>query len=208
MMDLRDGILFSIKPNYTSDIVNFNKKIEIRKNIPIWQLPVKCYIYCTKDKSYPLYLGPFGASRINVEDDEEYMMNGKIVAEFTCKEIRQYNYFEEMPYYDISDDDLQLTCLTQDQLWEYGKGKTLYGIVISDLLVYDVPKPLYTLKYHCKEYGSDNPNCTECEYYIDGQCYEYDESDCGVDGMKPIKRAPQSWCYARPYIYKTYSHFN
>lgn len=193
------GILWSIKPQWTYNILIGNKSIEVRKTKPHFDSHTRHYIYCTKNKKFPIFLGPFGPSRLDF-GDADYNMQGKIVAEFTSPEIIEISWDEYNNTYDISDDDLALTCLTQEDLIEYGGGKTLYGIRIDNLIVYDKPKPLWVMRHLCKEYGSDNPQCSmECPYFIDGQSYEYDESDCGVSGLKPFIHPPQSWAYATPY---------
>ena len=195
---MQHSVLWSIKPKWTYEICTDTKKIEVRKTRPNLAVPFKNYIYCTKDRKFPLSLGPFGPSKLDF-GDSEYDMQGKIVAEFICPEVIEFTWDEYNCCYAISDDDLSLTCLTQEELYEYGKGKTLYGIRIENLITYDKPKPLWTMRHLCKEYGSENPYCDDCPYFIDDRSYEYDESDCGVSGLPPFIRPPQSWAYATPY---------
>lgn len=45
------AIMISIQPEWVEKILNKEKTIEIRKTIPKCELPVKVYIYCTKDKT-------------------------------------------------------------------------------------------------------------------------------------------------------------
>lgn len=87
------------------------------------------------------------------------------------------------PYgiYDVGDDFVAKTKLVDGALWDYGKGATLYGWHISNLKIYDMPKPLYRFKpwnRECKynDLGIAIPKCGTCH-------------DCTVE--KP----PQSWCY-------------
>lgn len=42
------GILFSVQPQHTVNILNGDKTIEVRKTMPQIKLPCKGYIYCTK----------------------------------------------------------------------------------------------------------------------------------------------------------------
>lgn len=195
-MSIDNAVLFSIKPIHVYNICEFGKRIEVRKTIPNLKLPFTGYIYCTKDKSYPLWLGPFGVCKQNIEDDPDYHMNGKIIGSFTCNEIREFVWDDYNHCYDIDDDSLKATCLTQEDLYNYGKGKTLYGICIDNFICYYIPKPLNYLAQTCKSY-IDGDKCDDCLYFIDARGYEYDESDCGCGGLKPLHRPPQAWCYVR-----------
>lgn len=79
--------------------------------------------------------------------------------------------------------DIMGSCIPKERLNSYaGKTPVLYAWHISDLKVYDTPKPLSAFKGLCKiEVG-----CWKCPYY------NYTKMDC--DG-RTIKRPPQSWCY-------------
>ena len=46
------AVLLSIKPQYCYLIASGKKTIEVRKSEPKLKPPFKCYIYCTKPKSY------------------------------------------------------------------------------------------------------------------------------------------------------------
>jgi hypothetical protein len=87
------------------------------------------------------------------------------------------------------------SCLTEKEFVDYVGNNFAYGWHITDLVIYDEPKELGEFKTSCKEWQKGFPNCDGCKYFIDGRGYEYDESDCGCDGLKPIERPPQSWCY-------------
>lgn len=102
------AIMISIKPEYCEKILNGEKILEIRKSIPKCDLPQKVYIYCTKPKRW-LVDSPFTVfspeelwiqdnkiysgkedSLWNPEFDHHYILNGKVVAEFTLKEYDRY----------------------------------------------------------------------------------------------------------------------
>ena len=69
--------------------------------------------------------------------------NGKVIGEFVCdRVILAYMDDFDYPNYDISDDDLRETCLSQSMLFDYAKGEPIYGWHISDLIIYDKPKDL------------------------------------------------------------------
>ena len=83
--------------------------------------------------------------------------------------------------------DLEKTCLTYDDLWNYGKGKTLYGWHISDLKIYDKPKELSEFYAKCKV---PENKCKLCD-----NCYNR-ENPYGRDyAVKKIVRPPQNYMF-------------
>ena len=182
------SVLISIQPKWCELIANGKKTIEVRKTKPKLDTPFKCYIYETKGRTeIPTF--------IDEDGHEIYQGRGQVIGEFVCDEIIEILPDNEIyGIYDISDDEVIASCLVNGDLWDYGKGKNLYGWHISNLVIYDKPRDLSEFKTLCPDFY-DGKHCDECEYFIDGRGYEYDESDCGCDGLKPLKRPPQSWCY-------------
>lgn len=204
------SVLISIKPKWCEKICHqigeengnpvYEKRVEIRKSKSSCEVPFKAYIYCTQSGKYI-----DGKQVMNIwmnrGTDNRYIGNGKVIGEFVCDKIDTY-YYRNMDYpipkfegddsvyevgngYYITSGELEKTCLTYEELEDYGKGKTLYGWHISDIVIYDKPKELsefYTKKIcnSCKKSGYESTACM------------YDE-DCKVP--VPITRAPQSWCY-------------
>lgn len=72
-------------------------------------------------------------------------------------------------------------CLTQKDLNDYGKGKTIYGWYISDLKIYDKPKELSEFKT-CYNGCKERDTC-HCKFY----CY----------GERSLTHQPQSWQYVK-----------
>lgn len=197
------AVLISIRPKWVDKILNGEKTLEVRKTRPKLDTPFKCYIYCTKASvkyqticgchvlnSDELYRHP--EQGIKHGDSIELMLcenytkdnflNGKVVGEFTCDRLETIKAATE-PYgiYDVDDGFVAQTGLVDGALWDYGKGATIYGWHISNLKIYDMPKPLYRFKpwnRECKynDLGIAIPKCGTCH-------------DCTVE--KP----PQSWCY-------------
>lgn len=170
------SVMISIKPKWCEMIVRGQKTIEVRKSRPKLEAPFKCYIYCTKPRCEH-------EDFIRVDCQKIQFYGGqKIIGEFVCDEILQFNRDDyNSPAYDISDDDLNRTCLFQEDLYKYAGGKTLYGWHISGLVIYDKPKELSEFVKPC------NRNCfAPCPYY-QGKEYECEGSI--------ITRPPQSWCY-------------
>lgn len=131
------SVMISIKPKWCQLIASGRKTIEVRKSQPNLETPFKCYIYCTK----PRYEHE---DFIRIDCQKIQFYGGqKVIGEFVCDYILEitpdtYGYHE----YCISDDDLNASCLTVNDLWEYANGKTLYGWHISDLVIYDEPKEI------------------------------------------------------------------
>ena len=162
------SVLLSMKPKYCELIASGKKTIEVRKTKPKLDTPFKVYIYETK----ALYK-PNGCNHL-------FKGEGKVIGEFVCDEIIEILPDNEIyGTYDISDDEVIASCLVNGDLWNYGKGKTLYGFHISDLVIYDKPKELREFYVPVKDYWEtyDPSN------YING-CWR-----------KPLTRPPQSWCY-------------
>ena len=186
------SIMQSIKPFHCENIATGRKGFEVRKTKPNIPTPFKGYIYCTKDKEifyqsryrkdFILYKPKFYKdTEILLRQNGHTVFNGKVIGEYICDEIQEWVFDNETNSYDISDDDLALTCLTQEQLWEYGKGKTLYGYHISNLKIYDEPKELSEFK-----------QCHKCPYGDISNCAKHDYS---CDGTYKLTRPPQSWMY-------------
>lgn len=152
---IKDCVLFSIKPEYCDLIRKRIKTIEVRKTKPNIKSFYKGYIYETR--------------------------NGGVIGEFLCdgyytipydktlkKYVLRYSFF--YPSYAL--DRMQLS---MDELCEYGKGKTLYGLCISKLKMYDEP-------INIKDFGLKRPPQSWCyvNEYIPTMYYPQ------VPGITPI----------------------
>ena len=184
------AVLISIRPEWVEKILAGEKTLEVRKNRPNMETPFKVYIYCTAGNlSYKVN----GGMVCNVS-------GGKmVVGEFVCGKITWLTHigFSGLPGIRLAamknghtiDDsfDFSKSCLTTPQIEKYLGGKDGYAWHISNLKIYDTPKPLSAFKGLCKiEVG-----CGECPYY------NYTKMEC--DG-RTIKRPPQSWCYVEELI--------
>lgn len=173
------AVLISIQPEWCGKIANRQKTVEVRKSQPNLNPPFRCYIYC----SLPKTKGPHQILEIHGTDGKIRKANGKVIGEFICDKIAMSipGYKDHVAaYWDLLDG----SCLSADELMDYGQWKILYGWHISNLYVYDKPLELSDFMKLC-------PNDLFCEV-----CAMYSESEerCG-NGTLAIKRAPQSWCY-------------
>lgn len=167
------GALYSINRPHTDNIKSGLKLWEIRKTKPNIPVPFPAFIYETKRNG--------GC--------------GKVIGEFICDEIitikpltehYTFGFFSCLYDYDIDDDRILETCLTQEDLKDYGKGKPLYGLHISGLKIYDKPNEINEFKkagFMTEEEWLFNlyPN-THCHYEAWAKKFNID-------------RPPQSMCY-------------
>lgn len=185
------SVLISIKPEWVGKITSGKKTIEVRKSAPK-EVPFKAYIYMTKKKPYMLTFAGNGKMRVH---------NGMVIGEFICDKVYNiepifsfydcysgyddFSDFSSFEDYSIDNERLKKTCLTRQELYIYGKEKTLYGWHISDLKIYDKQKKLNEFFKPCptKEKG----DCLSCDCLAD--------NDYGGVCTNNLTRPPQSWMY-------------
>ena len=184
------AVLISIQPWWCEMIANGKKTVEVRKTAPKLEPPFKCYIYCTNAKPYLVWGDVFRGnwetefthlSGYNRKEAEKIwdIFNGNVIGEFVCDRIDKHS-----PHFLIVKEDRERvtagSCLTATEIRDYVRGnRATYNLAdlpdfycwhISDLVIYDDPKPLNEFM---KPYGTilkafDSPY---------------------------IQRPPQSWCY-------------
>ena len=177
---LNERLLIPIQPQHVQNILNAKKWIEIRKTRPKLQLPFRMYIYCTQDQSWPLCYTDVASDVFKCTNisHPEWNLNGMIVGDCIVTEIRTYTWDEINQCYDISDDDLRDTCLSQDQLFDYGRGKPLYGYHFSSVARYQTPLPLTA-------------------------AWKYT-----LNNTHTVTHAPQTWMYIEGIQHETNNQFN
>ncbi len=167
------SVLISIKPRWCELIFSGKKTAEVRKSRPKLKTPFKVYIYCTKDfKPNVKYGFKLWAGR------------GKVIGEFVCKKMETYprrltTFQDTVSGSYISKSEVSKTCLSVSELNDYFMGAAAYFWHISDLKIYDTPKPLSDFFHAC------SGKHTDCS-----KCYDLRENTC-----IQITRPPQSWCY-------------
>lgn len=160
-------VLISLKPYYYYLIGEGIKEVEVRKSYPKaedWSR--NSWFYMSRDeKSF---------AKIPKEFQEKYRKHfGKVGMRFVCDRITEYECSS------VGFGELATTCgtcLTYDEILNYCNGNDLYGLHITDLVVYDKPREL-----------------GEFKRWVDrskGQRYHED--------MLYLQSAPQSWCYIEP----------
>ena len=178
-------ILASIKPYYYYLIAEEKKKIEVRK-MALKNLPQDIAFYMSKDeKSF---------AKIPKEFQEKYRKYfGKIGMRIVCDEVEEFHEWELSPQGKFADFErerlenfLTAACLSEEEVVRYRENlpyfKPLYGWHISDLKIYDKPKPIMQFYKPCP---IKIKNCPVCELYstYTGCC------------MNNIDRPPQSYMF-------------
>ena len=191
-------ILIPIHPQWCEKIFNGEKTIEVRRSAPKIDTPFEVIVYCTKGKSFlyknpnngELFLDNNGGYRGG--DYEDRYLTGKVIGSFVCDKVDKYTFSNLEARYRINDVDLAKTCLNHPELIAYGKGKTLRGLHITEPKLFNRPIELSEFGTICKKHGDDR--CNDCLYL---RVCAYDDcvdTWCGVGNIKPLTRAPQSWC--------------
>lgn len=205
------SVLISIRPEWCDKIASGEKTIEIRKNKPTIELPFKCYIYCTKPKSYfrvgsgmcfsddDLYRLPSGevkyGSSVELmsysppEYSEDNYLNGTVIGEFICDKVYRLDkdsagfYVKKNERYVYLYEDEQLrACISEEEIISYLGVKCGYAWHISDRIIYKKPKELSEFHRHC----TDSLSCELCVLNKNNHC-----ENTGLY----LTRPPQSWCY-------------
>ena len=133
-------IMISIKPEYVDAIIKGYKTLEVRKTHPNEACIVE--IYETKSK----WLKPYYNSITGKTHYIECFGRGKVVAQWFLEQVytleRDLNDWLPKSRYDITKYQLEQTTLSEEKLWSYGQGKTLYAWEIFDLKTYKTPKSI------------------------------------------------------------------
>lgn len=192
------AILLSIRPEWLAKILNGWKLVEIRKLFPKdfvgW-----IYLYCTKSKTLEYCydsadnFGEYVVHNGKLWDDyDEARLNGRVVAKFWCDKVEEIGYkprelFSNDYYYlgntapiidlrfAVGDTLCNNSCLTQDEIHSYLKGKNGFAIHISQLEIFDDPKELWEFYRQTKH---ETTTVNEGGWYIE-----------------PLTKAPQNYCW-------------
>lgn len=193
------SVLISIQPKWCELIASGKKTIEVRKTKPKLDVPFKVYIYCTIDE--PLYQS---GEKFWCESAGEFG-NGKVIGEFVCDEITPLFNVATTSWnllagnvHEYAKGLVKMACLTEEEMHEYAKGKNCYAWHMSDRVIYDTPKELGEYIVPSKIGCCNEGKCRGCKWFDRGNGFDL-EDDCNAkfdtDEYKPLRRAPQSWCY-------------
>ena len=159
---VENAVMISIRPTWAYLICIGSKTVEIRKTAPKIKPPFKCFIYCTKPKE------KYGD--VIQTGKAHYYGGGKVVGEFVCDAIEKLDMDSAGLLIDRTKEYTDWNpCMTKVELLQYTGGMKPYGWHISDLKIYDQPKPISDFKRW--------------------------QGTGAWSTLERLKRAPQSWCY-------------
>lgn len=174
------SVLISIQPKWCELIASGKKTVEVRKTQPALPTPFKVYIYCTLSGSNEFFKDALGGDVAAWNRGKWGEKKGNVIGEFICDRITPTTK-------DRIKEIAQAACLSLPEMWEYGRKSSaydLFGWHISDLRIYDEPKPLSEFRRPCE----NDLYCEECGMYSENS------DRCGNSALQ-ITRPPQSWCY-------------
>ena len=199
------AIMKSVSPRICEKVANGDCTILVSKTAPKCEVPFKGYICCTSAKPY-LYREVNPPFELFLDSDlykgegyDDRLFSGKVIGEFVCDEIIEWQYDKGHQYYVDDPDDCtsyfpylkchsEATGLRCSEIEEFGKGKTLYGLHISDLKIYDNPKVLAEFERPCTYKGI----CYSCERFRpNGIPLPAPYGFCETK----IIHVPSNWCY-------------
>ncbi len=211
------AVLISIQPYWVFLIIakimgweiDQEKTVEVRKTFPkVLDWNRKSIIYCSKNKQ------SFNRIPKKYQPLMEKFL-GRVTGEFVCDKIENFRYDAlEMTYIARKYRDVNLlneefftgTQVTYQEAYDYCEGMTFgeedtdyfYGWHISNLVIYDKPKELSEFIVPSKIGCCNDGKCRGCKYLDRGNGFNV-EDDCNAkfctDEYKPLRKAPQSWCY-------------
>ena len=199
------AIIKSVSPRICEKVANGDCTILVSKTAPKFDLPFKGYICCTNAKPY-LYREANPPFKLFLDSDlyegngyDDRLFSGKVIGDFICDEIIEWQYDRGHQYYVDYPDDCtsyfpylkchsEATGLKCSEIEKLGKGKPLYGLHISDLKIYDKPKELSEFERPCTYKGI----CYSCERFRpNGIPLPAPYGFCETK----ITHVPSNWCY-------------
>lgn len=212
------AVLISIKPKWCDLIVRGKKTIEVRKTRPKLETPFTAYIYCTKAPQHLITIFKDGEETVDGEIHhgkpvflkcDKYLPDSirdktqMIIGKFTCDDIDRITPLASSIPGNLEERILG-SCLTAQQVEAYAGWKGWMRLVdchdaycwhISDLKIYDQPKPLSSFsRYDFRGMnGTDVCGNEACEHYQPSGSYMLPPT-CAINGCC-LSKPPQSWCY-------------
>ena len=150
------AVLLSIQPEWCKKILSGEKTVEVRRTCPVHGTQFKVYIYCTLAGSDSLFMDVLNRDVAAWNRGGWPEKRGRVIDEFTCKKITGLTHVGETgsrepaclyvmapgSYYKPSDELLEAACMSKETAEKYLKGRDGCGWHISDLKIYDRPRPL------------------------------------------------------------------
>lgn len=213
------AVLISIQPKWCELIASGKKTIEVRKTVPKLKPPFKAYIYCTQGEALalpchnnPHYTihrannGTLSGRQMTVEERErsdQQFANGKVIGEFVCDGVDDMPYVTSavegtiIPRYVGNNESC--TCLSEIDIFKYGRGNLLYAWHISELKLYDEPLEVAELYVNGKASKVERETIERYSGLISLKA-DIESYERVFKGKRHITKPPQSWCYVEERI--------
>lgn len=193
-------ILMSTRPQWVHKIFTRQKTIEVRKTAP--EPPFKVVVYCTLSGAKEAFES-WGKDVAKWNRENWGERKGKVVGGFICNRVEPWTMEEYGVLKGYENprllEFLRRSCLDLDAFQDYGHFKTLYGIHITDPILYDKPKDISEIFTSLSDKVLDNGDY-DCRMPGDVMCMDAPEggdycAECSFGGRKAVSRPPQSWQY-------------
>ena len=188
-----ESILLSMRPVNVKKLTEGTLTIDIRKTRIRINPPFKIYIYCTKTK----------------RDKTTGLNRGYVLGECTCTKVHSFPF--NINEYKITSTDLSKTGMSYLETYTYGMCQDLFGLELSQIEIYDTPKPLSDFCYayapeitdldeelckHCypTDYGEHKEYHTPNGVYMCEGKYCADTYESLLEDTYMISHPPRSWC--------------
>ena len=181
-----DAIMIALSPEECKSLTKNELTVKLLKRYPKLQFPFKCYVYM-KMNGVPEYIYDKELKKHNIYLLHPNLANGRVIGEFTCDKMYTFEYCEDSASYDMrvvnetGSFTTLLTAMTQDSICKYGKGSTLFGLHVSNFILYK--KMLFPTNF--------TKPCTGCKKKGTNKCTEEDSYCRAV----VLQKGPTSWCY-------------
>lgn len=116
-------------------------------------------------------------------DKEIEELQSQAVKEFAEELKKRVSHFIKFFYGYVV--DTTPTCLSEEEIQNYGKNKSVYFWFILNLRIYDKPKELSEFYTRCR---LSDKKCRLCD-----NCFEREDSYGRYYAVKKLTRPPQSW---------------
>ncbi|MDE6492412.1 MAG: hypothetical protein K2L37_04605 [Lactobacillus sp.] len=206
------AVMISIHSKWCDLIASGRKIIEIRKTAPKIDTPFKCYIYHTVTRNAGVGFNHW-CDCWQLPNGDFVNAGGKVVGEFIVDRIDEQIVFHKeitrimMPDYK---EKLIALCeaamLSNDELHAYidkdGEDiAIIYGLHISNLVIYNKPKELGEFISHCSKWKTYPNDLETCRI-----CCKHNKAKTDTSGWliyrcdRRLTHPPQSWCYVEEVI--------
>ena len=180
-----NAIIYAVEPNICEKIAKERCRLLIGKILPKLKTPFKVYIYCKSIKRMPLaeYVKIHKATGGRIDE-----WHDKVIGEFICDGIVSHC---EMANADIAE---QQGCIKRELLLNISGGKELYGLHISNLVLYDQSKEI--TDFYTRPEKSDYDYCSACPNH-ETPVTQLPCSECVGDELdrKYLSSPPRPLCY-------------